>query len=537
MAKRFSLQETLDYVFDSNDEDVQDTASEDTSETDEAPETGDNQEQDQYPIGTDEETTDEEDADGEQDTYMSKNGSICWTSSPPPAKHSQTALQMRPGITRYACSHAEDIKSTFELFLTEEIQSIVLRMTNVEGRRVYANEWTDLDLADIQAYIGVVILAGVYRSNNENMESLWHPDSGRAIFGAVMPLKTFRKISRVIRFDDKQTRIARRANDKLAAIRVMWNKWVEQLPLMFNPGPHVTVDECLVPFRGRCPFKQYIPSKPAKYGIKIWAACDSQTSYAWQMQVYTGKSVSGQPEKNQGMRVVLDVTKGLWGHTIFCDNFFTSHALSQELLKRKMTMVGTIRRNKPELPPALLATKDRARFSSMFAFTETQCLVSYCPKKRKNVLLLSTLHRDTSVSSRDDKKPQIILDYNKSKGGVDNLDKMVATYTCKRKTARWPLVLFHNMLDVSGVNAHVLWSEISPEWHAGKSCRRRLFLEELGKALVAPLMEKRQHFPRTPASLCFLKKAKRSLEVENEASTSHQPSNPKEEVEVLPLFP
>lgn len=196
-----------------------------------------------------------------------------------------------------------------------------------------------------------------------------------------MPLKTFRKISRVIRFDDKQTRIARRANDKLAAIRVVWNKWVEQLPMMFNPGPNVTVDECLVPFRGHCPFKQYIPSKPAKYGIENWAACDSQTSYAWQVQVYTGKSVSGQPEKNQGMRVVLDVTEGMRGHSIFCDNFFTSHALSQELLKRKITMVGTIRRNKPELPPALLATKDRARYSSIFAFTETQSLVSYCPKK------------------------------------------------------------------------------------------------------------------------------------------------------------
>lgn len=35
------------------------------------------------------------------------------------------------------------------------------------------------------------------------------------------------------------------------------------------------------------------------------------------MQVYTGKSVSGQQEKNQGMRVVLDVTKGLRGHTVF----------------------------------------------------------------------------------------------------------------------------------------------------------------------------------------------------------------------------
>lgn len=46
---------------------------------------------------------------------------------------------------------------------------------------------------------------------------------------------------------------------------------VEHLPLIYNPSPKVIVDERLVALRGRCPFKQYMPSKPSKYGIKIWA--------------------------------------------------------------------------------------------------------------------------------------------------------------------------------------------------------------------------------------------------------------------------
>lgn len=85
-------------------------------------------------------------------------------------------------------------------------------------------------------------------------------------------------------------------------------------------------------------------------------------------------------------------------------------------------MMGTIKRNKSELPPALFATQDRDCFSSKFAFTHT--LESYCPKKRKYVLLMTTLHRDTAVSTREDKKPNAILDYNRNKGGVDNLDKV-----------------------------------------------------------------------------------------------------------------
>ncbi|KRZ65576.1 hypothetical protein T08_1335 [Trichinella sp. T8] len=54
-----------------------------------------------------------------------------------------------------------------------------------------------------------------------------------------------------------------------------------------------------------------MPKKPAKYGIKFWVACCSKSSYAWNMQIYTGKPSSGTREKNQGMRVVLDMVKGL----------------------------------------------------------------------------------------------------------------------------------------------------------------------------------------------------------------------------------
>lgn len=76
---------------------------------------------------------------------------------------------------------------------------------------------------------------------------------------------------------------------------------------------NVTVDEQLVAFRGRCPFKQYIPSKPAKYGIKIWTLCDSKTSYVWKLQIYTGKDPGLKAEKNQGMRVVCDLSNELRG--------------------------------------------------------------------------------------------------------------------------------------------------------------------------------------------------------------------------------
>ncbi|KAJ8349439.1 hypothetical protein SKAU_G00245690 [Synaphobranchus kaupii] len=138
-----------------------------------------------------------------------------------------------------------------------------------------------------------------------------------------------------------------------------------------------------------------------------------------------------------------------------------------------MALVGTIRRNKPELPPNLLQTRQRAILSSVFAFTKSHTAVSYVPKRGKNVLLLSTKHREPSMSEAEHQKPTIILDYNSCKGGVDNLDKVVGTYSCRRKSCRWPLTLFYNILDVSAYNAFVLWMAVDPSWNEGKKYKRR----------------------------------------------------------------
>ena len=162
----------------------------------------------------------------------------------------------------------DDIKSSFQLFLPESIVEIILAMTNLEGGRVFADTWKALDQVDLQAYMGLFILAGDHRSNNEATKSLWDAESGRPLFRSTMSLQQFHVLSRVIRFDDRATRSFRWRDDKLAAIRNVWDRWVERRPLMNNPGPEMTVDERLVPFRGRRPFKQYIQANQASMGSR-----------------------------------------------------------------------------------------------------------------------------------------------------------------------------------------------------------------------------------------------------------------------------
>jgi len=50
--------------------------------------------------------------------------------------------------------------------------------------------------------------------------------------------------------------------------------------------------------------------------------------------------------------------------------------------------------------------------------------------------LLSTEHHSAEVNPEVKNKPQMILDYNATKGGVDTADKMIGNYTCQRATRR-----------------------------------------------------------------------------------------------------
>ncbi|CAI5677988.1 unnamed protein product [Oreochromis niloticus] len=311
----------------------------------------------------------------------------------------------------------------FMAYFPPEIEDSVIAMTNLEAdrRRPAIDGWKRMGRFEFRAYVGLLVLAGVYRSPGEACESLWDAESSRSVFRAAMPLKTFRAYSSVLRFDNREARRAVRGEggggggyDKLAPIRAMWDEGCARLPAMYRPGPEVTVDERLVPFRGRCPFRQYMPNKPARYGIKIWVACDARSSYAWKMQVYTGKpDKRGPPEKHLAARVVLDLTEGLTpGRNVTCDNFFTSRELADRLFReRGHTVLGTLRANRPEIPRELRCVKGRAVGSVESVVLAGSAprgegrggggggrgpdtiILSYVAKKNKNVLLLTTAPR------------------------------------------------------------------------------------------------------------------------------------------------
>lgn len=115
--------------------------------------------------------------------------------------------------------------------------------------------------------------------------------------------------------------------------------------------------------------------------------------------------------------VVLELSEPYYGtgRDIYMDRFFTSHSLAIELLRQNLTLVGTTSARRRHVPPAIKSTKRRPVESSKFLYDHENkiILMSYVPKKNKNVIMMSSSHSAPSI--HENTKPTIIMDYNKSK--------------------------------------------------------------------------------------------------------------------------
>ena len=157
-----------------------------------------------------------------------------------------------------------------------------------------------------------------------------------------------------------------------------------------------------------------------------------------------------------------------------------------------LSIVGTIMHNRINLPDELRYARGREVLSSVFVCHPPLMLVSYIPKRGKNVLVVSTMHKEDYVTPTATRKPDVILFYNETKGGVDTVDQMIDTYRTKAASRRWPMVVFYTIVDVAALNAMVILKHTNNVYFLQpKRKHRRQFLLDLGMALVTPQVETR----------------------------------------------
>ena len=167
---------------------------------------------------------------------------------------------------------------------------------------------------------------------------------------------------------------------------------------------------------------------------------------------------------------------------------------------KKLTLVGTMKQNKREIPHEFKPARQRDENSSIFGFTKDLTLVSYVPKKNKSVVFLSSLHHDSAICS-DSGKLEIIEFYNKTKGVVDMLDETCAMYTIQRATRRWTMVMLYGMISIAVVNALVIYAHNMRKDQPEKKTKRKDFLFRIAHDLVTPFVTKRYKLSSLPRNI------------------------------------
>ena len=107
------------------------------------------------------------------------------------------------------------------------------------------------------------------------------------------------------------------------------------------------------------------------------------------------------------------------------------------------------------------------------------------------------------------------------------MDKMLGEYTVKRRTLRWPLAFFCNMIDVTGLACYVIYREHNARSRAKD--QRRKFLKELANMLCMPSIEvrsnnrmlMRNHFLRGAVEMVIGRQIATSRENDIVARASH----------------
>jgi hypothetical protein len=287
---------------------------------------------------------------------------------------------------------------------------------------------------------------------------------------------------RFLRFDDKNSRKNRIVINKFAMADDIWQRFISNLQACYKPNAELTVDEQLLPCKSRCPFIQFMPNKPDKFGIKFWLLCEVESKYICNGFPYLGKDSLRPKEEQLGESVVKRLMEPYLkkGYHVTTDNYFTSRKLALFLLENKTSFLGTLKGNRKELPidPENKKNVKDIRFNlyhSEFFRDDAGCLLTvYQCKSKKNVIILSTLHENILIENSIKRKPNTVLSYNSTKFAVDVVDYMTREYNVKAPTRRWPVQVFYNIINLAAINAWILYKKKN-----GSNISRQNFLGKL----------------------------------------------------------
>jgi len=257
---------------------------------------------------------------------------------------------------------------------------------------------------------------------------------------------------------------------RLWKIKGFYDAIVMNFHTVYTPERFVAVDESLMLWKGRLPMKQYIRTKAARWGLKSYELCESDSGYIWNSIIHTGTGddmmLDNSNDNRTTSRIVLTLMRDLFGmgYRVFIDNFYSSPTLFSQLSDLKTDAVGTVKLNSSGMPPSFKVGGKMVRGTTKAAYCKRLMALRWGDKNDVSMLsnFSSAEMEEVTTWSGTREKPQVVIQYNKSMGGVDVADQMLTSYPMERKRKRkWYQKMFRHLLNQATLNSYILHKKYS----------------------------------------------------------------------------
>ena len=326
--------------------------------------------------------------------------------------------------------------------------------------------WTPLTIPEMLCFLCLTAMMGLIRKAETSEYWSLDPLLSTPIFGKVMSVNRFKAIRRFLHFVDNAKALVEQSQGKLQKIRIVYDDLRMKFADVFKPFKNVVIDESLMLWRGNIGFRQYIPSKRHRFGLKLFVMCDCKTGYILDFILYTGADTELSAETSPDLGLSGSIVATMMqpyldkGHVLYTDNWYTSPSLCRFLQQHSTGFCGTVRKKRKHLPvfPSNMHKGDVVHRSC----NDILCVNWH---DKRDVNLLTTVHTPQMILSHSldrttrqrIEKPECVMDYNINMRLVDKSDAMIASVECARKTMKWYKKFFFHLVDMSLMNAHVLF--------------------------------------------------------------------------------
>lgn len=375
----------------------------------------------------------------------------------------------------------------YRLFFTDELVNSLVTETNRYAdeqirrnanrghrRRSRDHQWVPVTPEEMHCFFGITFLTGITKRPSTQLYWSKDPLYLTPAFSAAMNRDRYMLILKFLHFSNNaQAPNAQDPNrDRLYKIRPIIDYLNNKFQTVYTPYENIALDETLLLWKGRLSFRQYMPLKRSRFGVKIYNLCEA-SGYTYKFRIYTGKTGPVDdvdrlvPDAVRDFGVVEKLTVYMVlplldsGYNLFVDNFYTTVRLFRYLHSRQTNACGTVRKNR--IPRNIADRNLQVGEMASWKLNELLCVKF---RDKKDVFMLSTLHPSDTVAvrrrGRDGgqlvNKPRCITQYNQNMGAVDKVDQMLQPYTFVRKTMKWYRKVMFHIFQVAALNAFILYS-------------------------------------------------------------------------------